>query len=121
MENVAALGQWILAPVVACGISCVYFLKTNELPFGYRLLASAHGTLLAILYVAALTVHVLGFSSRSFALPFWAAFVLPLASATLALLWVKGKGALHLLLLVGLVCAAWALFVGTMAVTGEWL
>jgi hypothetical protein len=99
----------------------VYFLKADALPMARRIMASAHGSLFALLYAGALVLNGLGLSTETLAVSFWAAFILPLASMALALAWVKGRGVLHLLLLALLVAAAWLLFIGTMAVTGAWL
>jgi len=121
VDAVVALTQWIWAPVVACSISCVYFLKADALPLPRRIMVSAHGSLLSLLYVGALFVYTVGMSKPFLAYPFWVAFVVPLASAALAFAWIRDKGALHALLLLLAACAAWSLFIGTMAVTGEWL
>ncbi len=121
MNEVVALTQWLWAPVVACAISCAFLLKSGSLPPARRIAASAHGSLVAVLYVGALLVHTLEFSQPSLALPFWVGFLLPAASLVLALLWLKPLRPMHWLLSGVVVCAGWVFFVGTMAVTGEWL
>ena len=117
----AAIAQWLWAPVLSVGISCVYFVKAPALSIVRRLGVSVHGALLAWLYAVALGVDLLGFSRESFAVPFWVAFALPVASAVFALATFRGNRALHLFQLLLLACATWTFVVGTMAITGNWL
>lgn len=119
MDAALAITQWVWAPAIACAISCVYFIKSPALPLSRRLAASFHGSAVALLYVTALLVYVTGLARASFAIPFWLGFLLPLVSVGCALIWLRG--ALQWLLFVLLACAASALFIGTMAVTGDWL
>jgi hypothetical protein len=107
--------------MAGCAISCIYFLRANELTLSRRLLVSCHGALVALLYTTALLVSALGFSRHALAVPFWLLFFLPAASVFLALRWVQAPGTLHFLLLALAAAAVWSWFIGTMAVTGEWL
>lgn len=121
MDLAAAVAQWAWAPVIAASISALYFRHARALPAWQRVLGSVHGVLLALLYAGALLIGASGLSAPSLAYPFWAALVLPLVSAALGFTWVRRPGAIHGSLLALLACAAWTFFIGTMAVTGQWL
>jgi hypothetical protein len=113
-----ATGSW--APLLAIGVSALYFAKGTNLPVGKRIAISAHGFLLFILALIAAIVHATGNSKAALAVPYAVAFVLPAASILCAIVWLRA-GLVHLLLLTVVAAALWTFFVGGMAVTGDWL
>jgi hypothetical protein len=114
---------YLVPALVMCSISAAYFvLDVGETRRGVRLLVSAHGALGALLYVAALVSWTLAPTSRPWAAwPYLLAYLLPLASVLYAFLRFRGPKLLHLVQLANLWAFAYALFVGGMAITGDWL
>ena len=80
-----------------------------------------HGAALAFLYLGALLMAVVGVSRPTFEVPFLVLFVVPGVLVGFSIWKYKGNGAIHLLQFANLLSAAWTSFVGTMAVTGNWL
>jgi hypothetical protein len=118
---VSALLQWLWAPIVAALVSCIYFAQSTNSSFRERLAVSVHGALLALIFLVALMVGFFGLAHRSFAVPFWAALFFPAISALVALVRFQGVATVHWMQVPLLAAAAWIYFVGTMAITGEWL
>jgi hypothetical protein len=121
MDAVFALIQWFWAPVVTTGVSVAYFRASKGMKNNDRFIVSLHGASIAIIYVGALLIFAAGLSRPSFARPYWLLFIIPAGGIVLALSRFRGNRAVHFLQVGNVLCAAWALFIGTMAVTGEWL
>ena len=121
MDSAFALIQLLWAPILALAVSVVYFRKAALLPMGQRVAVSAHGALLALIYAVAFLVSAAGAARANLAVPFWSAFTLPVVSVLFALARFSGRKSVHFLLLAVAACAVWVFFVGTMAVTGDWL
>lgn len=114
--------QWLGVLVAAPMVSLIYFLASpKSQPMNGRLLASAPGVLIALFYLGAGLVHVRKLSTPSFGLPFAVMLLLPLGLMLLSFAIFRGPKRVHLLQLVNLVCLFWTFFVGSMAVTGNWL
>lgn len=114
--------QALLAPVLAIGISATYFTASPKTePLAKRLLVSAHGVVIAALYLGAMSVFWLHRSSDAFAKPFSYLLLVPVLLILTSLFMFRGRKVIHWLLLVSLACLAWTAFVGVMAVTGNWL
>src|ERR1700730_594182 len=110
------------APLVAICISAVYFFtapRGDVLP--RRLAASAHGLAIAILYFVAMAVFWSHKPNPSYGTPFSLLLLVPLALIATSFFLYRGPKAIHTLHLLNLVCLAWTFFVGSMAVTGNWL
>jgi hypothetical protein len=121
MDAALALFHLVWAPVLAGAISCVYFVRWDSGTALERVALSAHGALLGWLLVLAWLVGATGAARQSFATPFALAFLVPTALAVAALFRFQGNKVVHLLQLPLLACGFWIWFVGTMAITGEWL
>jgi hypothetical protein len=121
MEGFVSMLQLIWAPVVGLVVSLVYFRKSSMLPTKQRLMASAHGALLAFIYLLAFLAAAAGLSKPSLALPYSAMLAIPVFSTLFAMYRYKGDATLHLLQMPNAAAAAWIFLVGTMAVTGNWL
>ena len=119
----AVAWQWIGAPVVMLGVSAAYFTAYRGRPaYGPRLLCSAHGFVGAALYVGALALWAVSPAYRpSLGWPYAVSFLLPLVLIVLALIKFKGPKWIHLLQLPNLCAMYWSLFIGGMAITGDWL
>ena len=113
--------QMALAPVLACVISCVYFFRWKDGAALERFAFSAHGASIAWLFLVAWTVSAAGAARQSFAIPFALAFIAPALLAVAALFRFQGNKVIDLLQLPLFACGGWTWFIGTMAITGEWL
>lgn len=115
-------GQALIAPALAIGISVLYFRASPKTePLAKKLLVSAHGVVIAVLYFGAMSVFWLHRSSDALGKPFSYLLLLPLLLILTSLVMFRGRKLIHWLLLVNLACLAWTAFVGVMAVTGDWL
>ena len=121
MDSVAVLVQWLWAPLVAVGVSVVYFQSSKNPQKAERLATSSHGAVLALLYFSALAVNAFGASHPSLGRVFWLLLLLPVCLAVCSLVRFQGNRSIHFLQLANLLAGSWVWFVGTMAVTGNWL
>jgi len=119
---VAGFAQAWLAPLLAIGTSVVYFIAspTTE-SLSKRLLASAHGISIAVIYFAALSVHWLGEPNPDNTRVLLVSLSIPVALAIASLLLFRGRRAIHALQIFNLLSLGWTAFVGSMAVGGTWL
>ena len=110
------------APILSLMVSVIYFrVSPSTQPLSTRLLASAHGVTIAVFYFVALGVWASGASRASYYTPFIVLSAIPLSFIGLSLFCFRGSRFVHLLQGVNLVCLLWTCFVGSMAVTGDWL
>src|SRR5258706_1783070 len=113
---------WYLARLVSLGISVIYYVMAPmDTPLSRRILVSAHGAAMSILYVGAMTVALLGASRPTYGTPFLVFMAIPVLFAILAMRFYQGNRMIHLLQVVNVLCLAWTGFMGRMAVTGKWL
>ena len=116
--------QWYLAPAVMLSVSAAYFFADTRRPaYVARFVSSVHGLLGAALYCGAMTLFIVQPHTHrpQLGLPYAAMFVLPLAAVVASFLTFRGNRWIHLLQVINLLALAWALFIGLMAVTGDWL
>ena len=118
-----ATGFHLVPVVVMLFVSgAYYFLDIGETHRRVRIFVSAHGAAGALLYVAALITWDVAPNYRPWAAwPYLLLFLLPLASVIYALVRFRGPRWLHVIQLFNLWAFAYALFIGGMAVTGDWL
>jgi hypothetical protein len=121
MGYLAALFQWLWAPLVAAAVSVVYFQSSKSSRRFERFATSIHGALLAVLYFGALGIHSLGLANPMLGKAFWLSLLVPCGLALYAMARFSGNKQVHFLQLANLLAALWIWFVGTMAVTGNWL
>jgi hypothetical protein len=118
----AVVIQFWAAPLLALGVSIAYFFASpSSQSVPVRLLASSHGAAIALVYVGALIVSTAGIAKPGLAVPFLLALGVPVLLALLSFFVFRGRPLTHALQLVNVACLAWAFFIGTMAITGEWL
>jgi len=117
------LVPWSIPALIMITISATYFFMDGaEHKLRIRMFVSAHGLLAALLYIGALAIWMLAGGYRPWAgLPFLLAHLIPLASIVYAFFRFKGPKLLHISQLANVVCMLYTLFVGAMAVTGDWL
>lgn len=117
-----AIAQFWLAPLLALGTSAVYFITSPATQTLTRKVgASAHGASIAALYIGALTFSAVGSAKPSYGIPFIALLLVPAALILLSLIWYEGRRPIHALQLVNVLCLVWTFFLGSMAITGNWL
>lgn len=122
VEYVLAWAQWLLAPVLAVVISAVYFRASpSSQPLKVRLLASAHGFAIAVLYFGAMSIFWANAAKPRYAVPFLLLLVVPAVLILLTFFVFRGPKHVHWLQVLNLLCLGWVLFIGSMAVTGDWL
>jgi len=122
MDALSAIAQFWLAPVLALLVSVAYFRASpGAQPLGQRLAVSSHGAVIAGLYFTAMLISAFGMARPSFDRPFTVALALPLMFMAFSLVKFQGRACIHALQVVNLLALFWAFFVGSMAVTGNWL
>ena len=125
LSIVAVLFGWaqgLLAPVLALAISVIYFISSpRSEPVARRLLASAHGAVITTLYMGAMAIFWAQKANPQFITPFLLLLPVPLVLIVVSFFIYRGRKAIHFLQLLNLLCLGWTFFVGSMAVTGDWL
>ena len=116
--------QWYGAPLILIAVSLAYFFGDPRRPaIGARLLTSAHGFTGAALYLGAMGLHwARPLEYRpSLAIPYMMLFAFPFAAIIVSFFTFRGSRLFHLLQPLNAAALLWALFVGSMAVTGNWI
>jgi hypothetical protein len=120
LEWLAWSGYVVTAPLISVTISTVYFLASpHSQTLSSRLLASAHGLAVALLYVVAWITLISGHSNLRLSMPFAVSLFLPIVLMGISLFTYRGPKGLHWLQLVNVVCLVWIGFTGIMLITGE--
>ena len=122
MVFLLSLVQIYAAPIVMAGISAAYFVADHSnTTLNHRILTSAHGAAAAILNVVALAIWIAGRSQLSYSVPYLWLHAVPVALIVVLLVAYRGPKWIHILQLPNLVAMFWGLFVGSMAITNDWL
>jgi len=113
----------IIYPVAMSLVSILYYLLDyKEENVRIRIMVSAHGAIAAIIFLLVMFITWSETVYRPWAgLPFLLVHIFPLASVIYAFIKFKGNKVVHLLQVVNLFCVMNTLFIGGMAVTGDWL
>ena len=86
-----------------------------------HILVSSHSLLLLAILIGALAIGGYGYSNKDL-LPFlYILLVLPLASIVASFAYLRASKWLHLAHTWNFVALIWTFFIGSMAVTGEWI
>jgi hypothetical protein len=109
--------------VVMVIVSAAYFwLGRRESNLWVRVLFSMHGVVAALFYLGALAIWEATQAFRPWAAwPYLLLHVIPVASIVFSFVRFPGPKTLHLLQVVNLLCMLQTIFVGGMAITGDWL
>jgi len=125
LENAQHMERWVVwlfevlaAPLLAAFVSVVYFIASPG-PICQRLIASAHGAAIVMLYALAWLFIIAGISRPSLLLPFVVSLLLPAALIAASFLVYKGPKAVHWLQVLNVACLLWTAFTGAMLITGQ--
>jgi hypothetical protein len=103
-------------------ISVVYFRRSPKVqPLAERALVSAHGFVIAAIYICAMCIWWSGASRASLGLPYAFSLLIPLSLIIVSFLKFRGPRSTHFLQLANVFCLGATFFIGGMAVTGDWL
>ncbi len=86
-----------------------------------RVLVSAHSFTMFVILCSALLVGGYGYSNKELMPVFYFFMILPLLSIVLSFIYFKGSKWFHLAHIWNVIAFVWTFFVGSMAVTGDWL
>jgi hypothetical protein len=114
------LFEVLAAPVLAGLVSIVYFMTSPQSqPMRQRLLASAHGAVIVMLYALAWAIIAAGISRPSLLLPFAVSLLFPGVLIAASFFVYKGPRAVHWLQVPNVACLLWTGVAGAMLVTGQ--
>jgi hypothetical protein len=111
------------APLLCLGISAAYYFASPQgEPIWRRLTVSAPGALISALYFTVM-FRFWGYSNRApeYEVPFCFMLAVPLCLIVISLILFRGPKALHLLQLLNFIFLAWTWFMGSMAISGDYL
>jgi hypothetical protein len=114
---------WLLPALITTAISAAYFsFARNEKAPLVRIFVSAHGLVAAVFYIGALAIWELTGNYRPWAaFPFLLLYLIPIASIVYSLIRFSGPKFLHVSQVANVICISYMLFIGGMAVTGDWI
>ena len=115
------LQGWLPSMIVMTAISVTYFVTDKTPSKAARLVSAAHGLIGAILLGGAIFIWQSGRSNDAFAEPYTLLLLLPVASVVFSFFFYRGRKLVHLLQIPNSLCLLWAFFIGSMAVSGNWL
>jgi hypothetical protein len=109
-------------PALSIFVSVIYFRNSpKDQSLSRRLLVSAHGIILAAIFIGAIVVWQIGSARASLGAPFAITLIVPLVLTVATFIWFRGPRYIHAIQVVNLFCLAATFFVGGMAITGDWL
>ena len=105
-----------LAPLITATVSLLYFIKSpKEQPLATRLIASAHGLSITVIYVYGLTLLFTNTRGDGFLTVFEMVLVLPIILALISFKLFEGPKAFHFLQILNALCLAWTAFFVSMS------
>jgi hypothetical protein len=120
VRSLVWLVEVLAVPFLAGLVSVVYFLSSpKNQPMQQRLLSSAHGAVVVILYALAWLFVIAGISRPSLLLPFAVSLLVPGALIAASFFLYKGARQVHWLQVPNVACLLWTGFVGGMLITGQ--
>lgn len=110
---------WILAPLIMCSVSLVYFLVDDKSgPFQTCLLSSMHGFLGSLVFLVAFVIAFIGSPSPGLREPYLLLWLAPVVLIGVSLWRFNGPGRTHLLLVPLLGAMCWGVVVSYTLVGG---
>lgn len=101
-------------------VSVTFWFKDSN-PTKLRLLVSAHGLLVLVIFGIAFLVFLSGVVKTWILYMFFALFILPIASIIVSLKHFQGSKFLHIFHVFTVLAMLWVLFVGGMMVTNDFI
>ncbi len=112
----------VAAPLIAVAISVMYFLRSDSnANLLRRVISSAHGVTIAIIYAIAFAITLAGYAEPPKIIPFVVALLVPVALILISLFDYPGNSRIHRWQVLNVACLLWTWFMGSMAITGDWL
>ena len=113
---------WLFMSLPPLGVSITYYrLSPAAIPFGQKLLVSAHGAFITGLCVSAVLIGMFGTPSRS-CFNLFAVFCLAALSLSIfGVVRFQGRRSVHLAQIINAMWLSAAFLFGGMAVSGVWL
>ena len=112
----------MLVPAMAFAVSAAYvYASPPATSVGHTLVTSAHGASIASIYLAAMSVFWTNRANPEFQKPFLTALLVPVILIIVSLVAFRGRKSIHFLQIFNVLFLAWTFFIGSMAVTGNWL
>src|ERR1700686_2159466 len=109
-------------PLLAIAVSVVYFRRSPKVqPLAQRLLVSAHGVVIAAIYLCAMCVWWSGSSRTVLGEPYAFSLAVPLLLIIVSFLKFRGPRPTHFFQILNLFCLHATFLIGGMAITGHWL
>jgi hypothetical protein len=110
-------------PLLLLAVSGLYFaFDKPDTPMRWRLATSAHGAIAFVLFLIAYLIGAVFGGYRPYlAWPYILSFLIPVISILYALFHYRGPRLLHILQGPSIAAMLWVMFVGGMAITGDWL
>ena len=121
VAGVLSLAFLYLAPILAVSISAVYFYTSPHTePLFRRIVASAHGATIALLYIASMCVYWFDLGRVDYGSKFAILLLIPAVLIVVSFFLFRGRKSIHGLQMINFLCLIWTGYVGPMAVAGIW-
>ena len=120
MNNPGEFAVNLIYILISIAVSLIYWIKDSNRGIK-RVVTSAHSVILLVLFGAALAIGFYGYSNKSLLIPFHISLAIPVASIIASLVLFKGSKWIHLMHMWNLLALPLTWFVGSMAVSGDWL
>jgi|SRR6266850_136643 len=122
MDALVSFAQFFGAPTGLAVVSIMYFLGAKGDPsLVNRVFSSAHGLSVCLIFAVAAYFWISRTARPQYINPYLISHALPLILVAYSLVKYRGPKWIHLLLIPGIIATLWTMFIGAMAVTGDWL
>jgi hypothetical protein len=120
MNNPGEFAVNLIYILISISVSLIYWIKDSNTGIK-RISVSAHSVILLAIFGATFVIGYYGYSDKSLLMPFYFLLAVPIASMIASLILFTGSKWIHLVHIWNLLALPWTWFVGSMAVSGDWL
>lgn len=120
MNNLPEVIFNLIYLLLSVGISLAFWINIKG-DVKTKLLASMHSAFLLFILIFALFLGLNGHANETYQVPFTVILLIPLASIAYSFKIYEGSKRIHILHLWNFVALIWTWFIGSMAITGDWL
>ena len=107
-------------PITGIASGIIYFKSArSEASLARRLLASAYGPTIALIYASIALLLPTDYRYRDYLRVFWWALLLPISLMVYSVARFPGHWKVHTLVPLNIVCLGWLFIIGTLAIAGE--